>query len=407
VVDKGSILVEDGLSHQGVLMQSEISAVELSQLVTRVFSPTSSDRALAIMVDLPDAMLADNEAWRARREMASDWARKLWGVRDRHGLEVSMVLYRNARANNADLPDEAVVWDFHQPLPGTAEEISGVTRISIGRVLKDHQVVLAPTELSATAPLKMLCPKYGCRAATMPGFSPEMVPALRLDYTEVNRRVMILKELLDHAVGADCVFDVADMGSFDLHLDLRHRSGHASGGLLLRAGMAGNLPSGEAYIVPYEGEIPEDPSRSEGLLPVQLDGEIILYRIRGNRAVEVLGDGPISRREAVLIRTEPAYANLAELGLGVLAAFGVRPVGEVLLDEKLGLHIAFGRSEHFGGQVGPDQFSSPEAVTHQDRVFIEELQPAVVPAEVNLVMEDGETLPLMRDGLYVVRFSNS
>jgi len=388
-------------------MQTKISAVEWSQLITRVFSPTSSDRALAIMVDLPDAMLADNDAWRARREMAADWARTLWEVRDRHGLEVSMVLYRNARANNADLPDEAVVWDLHQPFPGTAEEISGLTQTSLEKVLTDHQVVLAPTELSATAPLKMLCPKYGCRAATMPGFSPEMVPALRLDYTEVNRRVTILKEYLDQAIGADCVFDVVDMGSFDLHLDLRHRSGHASGGLLLRAGMAGNLPSGEAYIVPYEGEIPEDPSESEGLLPVQLDGEVVLYRIRGNRAVEVLGGGAVSRRESMLIRNEPAYANLAELGLGVLAAFGVRPVGEVLLDEKLGLHIAFGRSEHFGGQVGPDQFSSPEAVTHQDRVFIEELQPAVVPAEVNLVMEDGETLPLMRDGLYVVDFSNN
>jgi leucyl aminopeptidase (aminopeptidase T) len=250
----------------------------------------------------------------------------------------------------------------------------------------------------------MLCPKYGCRAATMPGFSPEMVPALRLDYTEVNRRVTILKELLDRAVAADFVFEVGGRDRFDLHLDLRHRSAHASGGLLPQAGMAGNLPSGEAYIVPYEGEFEGDSSRSSGVLPVQLDGEIVVYRIENNRAVEVISEGPVSRREAELIVAEPAYSNLAELGLGVLAAFGVQPVGEVLLDEKLGLHIAFGRSEHFGGQVGPDQFSSPEAVTHQDRVYIKELQPDIQPLLVDLDFEDGETMELMRDGKYVIGF---
>ena len=87
----------------------------------------------------------------------------------------------------------------------------------------------------------------------MPGFSAEMIPALRIDYTEVNRRVDILKDLLDRATGADLVFRHAG-GEDRLHLDLRHRTGHASGGLLPQRGVAGNLPSGEAYIVPYEGE---------------------------------------------------------------------------------------------------------------------------------------------------------
>jgi leucyl aminopeptidase (aminopeptidase T) len=383
-------------------MLSDISPAELSELVTRVFAPASSDRALAILVDLPDEVLPDNEAWRVRRRMAATWAVALDEAREMHGLDVSLVLYRNARANNADLPEDAMIWDPRRTLPETMEETAGIVQTSMKTVLTDHQLLLAPTELSATAPLKMLCPVYGCRAATMPGFSPEMVPALRLDYTEVNRRVMILKEYLDRAIGADCVFDVQGMGTFELHLDLRHRCGHASGGMLPQPGMAGNLPSGEAYIVPYEGEIKGDPSSSEGVLPVQLEGEIVLYRIERNKAVEVLSKGPVSRKEAVLISTEPAYANLAELGLGVLAAFGVRPVGEVLLDEKLGLHIAFGRSEHFGGQIGPDQFSSPGAVTHQDRVYIEELQPGVRPARVDLSMEAGERLPLMRNGRYVI-----
>ena len=385
-------------------MQSELSEDELTDLIQRVFSLRPDDRALAILVDLPDAELADTEAWSERREMAAGWARSLRAAKERHGLDVSLVLYRNARANNADLPKQMTVWDSSQPLPKTADDLVGFQEVSTAEVLTRHQMALGPTELSATAPLKMLCPKFDCRAATMPGFSPEMVPALRLDYSEVNRRVTILKELLDRAVGADFSFEVPEMKTIKLHLDLRHRSAHASGGLLPRVGMAGNLPSGEAYIVPYEGEIEGDPSSSEGLLPVQLDGEIVLYRIERNRAVEVLSEGPVSSREGELIVAEPAYSNLAELGLGVLAAFGVKPVGEVLLDEKLGLHIAFGRSEHFGGQVGPDQFSSPEAVTHQDRVYIKELQPDVMPAKVDLIFEDGGKMPLIRDGGYVTRF---
>ncbi len=83
--------------------------------------------------------------------------------------------------------------------------------------------------------------------------------------------------------------------------------------------------------------------------------------------------------EAALLAVEPAYSDLAELGLGVLADIGVEPIGSVLLDEKPGLHIAFGRSEHFGGHVGPDAFSSPEAVVHIDRVYVPETHPDILP----------------------------
>jgi hypothetical protein len=137
---------------------------------------------------------------------------------------------------------------------------------------------------------------------------------------------------------------------------------------------------------------------------VQFGAEVVRYRIAGNRAVEVLTNGPASDRERALLAKEPAYANLAELGLGVLAAFGVKPVGEVLLDEKLGLHIAFGRSDHFGGQVGPQHFSGPEAVIHIDRVYVPETQPDVKVLAVDLHLEDGTTVALMRDGDYALRF---
>ena len=128
-------------------------------------------------------------------------------------------------------------------------------------------------------------------------------------------------------------------------------------------------------------------------------------RFRTGWSVAVLSEGPLSRTEAEKLEKEPAYGNIAELGLGVLAAFGVKPVGKVLLDEKLGLHIAFGRSEHFVGQVGPEAFSSPDAVIHIDRVYVPETQPDVCVLRLDMHMDDGTVLPLMRDGQYVVDFN--
>ena len=133
---------------------------------------------------------------------------------------------------------------------------------------------------------------------------------------------------------------------------------------------------------------------------MQFGDEVVVYRIEGNRAVAVLSEGEASRAEARRIVDEPAYANLSELGLGVLGDFGLAPTGSILLDEKLGLHVAFGRSDHFGGVVGPGDFSSPEAVVHIDRVYIPEVQPRIRVVSVDLDGPDGPR-PLMRDGLYV------
>jgi hypothetical protein len=378
-----------------------LSGSELVALVQRVFQPQAGERALAILVDLPDAKVPDDANWAARREIALDWVRELQAHRAELDLDTHLVLYPNVHTNNGDLPERA--W-LHAsgPLPA-AEALDPAAAITFTDLYATHPILIALTKFSATAPLKMAAKKHPIRAATMPGFRADMIPALRLDYTEVNRRVEMLKDLLDRAEGADFRFATPD-GPCALHLDLRHRTGHASGGLLPNPGVAGNLPSGEAYIVPYEGERPGDPSRTKGVMPVQFGSEIVRYRIVGNKALEVISEGTKSREEAALLQKEPAYGNLAELGLGVLAAFGVKPIGEILLDEKLGLHLAFGRSDHFGGQVGPAQFSGPEAVIHIDRVYVPETQPDVKVLAVDLTLAGGSTVALMRDGLYVVGF---
>jgi hypothetical protein len=367
-------------------MSERLSGEELHRLVERVFRPGREDRALAVLVDLPDAHAPDHPAWRARREMAAAWVDALAPALGAQGRVARLVLYRNVRAANADLPERC--W-LHTggPLPADADGLDPTAQVPFVDALSAHRLILAPTEFSTTAPLKLLAPELGFRAATMPGFGPALIPALRLDYGEIARRVERLRILLDPAEGCQIEFR-AEGRDHHLHLDLRHRKAHASSGLFPEPGVAGNLPSGEAYIVPYEGERPGDPSRSAGELPVQLGDEVVVYRIERNRAREVRGTGPRAAAEAALLEREPGYSNLAELGLGVLADFGLAPCGEVLLDEKLGLHIAFGRSDHFGGQVGAKDFSSPEAVVHI--------------AAADLILPGGRREALLREDQWII-----
>jgi len=383
-------------------MSDKLTGQELVDLVRRVFDIRSNDRNLVVIVDMPDDIVPDNPPWKARREMAAQWVSLLAPRASELGLnDVRLFLYQNPHANNANLP---ATGSFHAPtpdaLPATAKEIPGAA-VPFDQIFESFRLIMAPTEFSATAPLKMAAKDYLFRAATMPGFCAEMIPALRLDYGVIGKRVNRLTQMLDDAQRCDITFDVAGK-NHELVLDLRHRKGHASGGLLRDEGTAGNLPSGESYIVPYEGEIDGDPTGSAGEIPVQFGDEIVVYRVENNVAVQVLSDNVASREEAKRLEAEPAYGNMAELGLGVLGDFGLTPTGELLLDEKLGLHIAFGRSEHFGGQVGPDNFSGPDKVVHIDRVYTAELAPDVKIVLAKLTMKDGNVVTLMENGAYVV-----
>lgn len=383
-------------------MSETLETGELLRLIETVFRPGEGDRALAILVDLPDAGLPDHPEWASRRRMAADWQARLAAAGAAHVIErVDLVCYRNVRRNNADLPEVAYVCEAGA-IPADAEGLDDAAALPFERVFATYRILLAPTELSATAPLKLNAARHGFRAATMPGFAAAMIPALRLDYDEIHRRCVALKQRLDRADGARIELE-ADAQRHTLYLDLRHRKGTASGGLVREVGTAGNLPSGETYIVPYEGERDADPSRTRGTLPIELDGELLVYRIEGNRVREVIGGGPVAERERAEVAAEPAYSNVAELGLGILADYGIHPTGQLLLDEKLGLHIAFGRSDHFGGTVGAADFSSPDKVVHIDRVYLPEVQPAVRVVAVDLERDDPavDLEPLMRDGQYV------
>ena len=380
-------------------MTERLSVEELSALVRRVFAPGSQDAHLALLIDQPDLTVKDRPAWADRRKLALEWRdglRKIGSMFE----TISLYVYPNVHANNADLPPAAFPWDGED----SPRDLTGLygKAVAFDEIFSRCTIVIALTELSASAPLKIAAPRYGFRAASMPGFSRPMIPALRLDIDDVQRRCESIKARLDVSENATITWSAADRRG-ELSIDLRGRLAVASGGVIREPGIAGNLPSGETFIVPYEGEQPEMSSRTAGTLPLQLDGELFFLKIEGNRVVAVEGDGPVAADRRRAFEAEPAYANVAELGLGILADYGVAPVGETLLDEKLGLHIAFGRSNHFpGGTVGPDDFSRADRVVHIDYIYLPEIQPDVRIHELALAGSTGVREELMRDGVWVV-----
>jgi hypothetical protein len=386
------------------MIMSHLSDKDLADLVRSVFPGYPEDRRLGILVDVPRAPARDNPDWTVRRAMAEDWHARLKTAAASVPLdEVRLIAYPDVGSNNADLPAEAFIVEGKLPADASGLAARG-TRTPFETIFREVPLFLAPTEYSTTAPLKNAAARHLFRAATMPGFSEKMIPALRVDYGEVGRRVGVLKERLDRAEEAEIEFVKDGLEPHRMLFDLRYRTAHESGGRFPKKGTAGNLPSGEAYIVPYEGE--RGPaSRTRGELPVEILGEVLVFAVEGNRAQAVRPAatlGPAWKDEAEHLRREPAYGNMAELGFGVLGDFGVEPVGEILLDEKLGLHVAFGRSDHFGGRVGPADFSSPAEVVHLDRIYIPKTQPRIAVFSVVLRYPDGTEEAVMTDGRYRV-----
>lgn len=141
-------------------MEEGLTGAELGRLIHRVFKPGPRDLAPEVLVDLPDEELADNPPWAQRREMAARWVRELRGEPSAPALAYELVLNRNARRNNADLPPQAVPGHPDVPLPNRADEVDPSSALPLEAVFRSHTILLAPTELSATAPLKLAARRY-------------------------------------------------------------------------------------------------------------------------------------------------------------------------------------------------------------------------------------------------------
>ncbi len=351
----------------------------LNRLLHDVFAPDARDKAL-VMVDVPRNPADDFPDWKERRAMAEEWRQGLIAL----GIPTQPLLtYPATGANNGDLPAHGVMDD--RP-------------VELAEVLRASTLVIAMTRYSATAPLSILTREApNLRAASMPNVLRRMEQsALAADYTVVARKASTLATWLGEAESAEVEFATGHTFRFDL----RHRSPHADDGMCRRDKQGFrviNLPSGEAFMVPYEGERAGDASRTGGQIPLPYKGHTYVLEVKENRIGTITGHGPDRTWLEEHFAIDPARRNIAELGLGCNDQAII--TGNVLEDEKAGFHWAYGRSEHLGGVVGPDAFSRPENVIHHDVVYAKGCPIEI--AKLDLIDAAGHARAVIRSGSYV------
>lgn len=362
--------------------------LDLPILFRDVFHPIAGEK-IAFLIDLPTDRSPENPEWVDRRKMAVEW---LSAFRAMGHPTFDLLTYPATGANGADLPSS---------FTGPSGEVLAED------VFSSANIIVAMTEFSATGPLMRATQRHkNLRVASMPGVTRAMeATALTVDHARLRLRVKQLAELLNEATAAEVLFSTGHRVTFDL----RHRSN-----AMKDAGECFpdsqdrliNLPTGEAFTVPYEGEIPGDPSQTNGEIPVcssngeaALTGSEVVFEIREGQIVNVTGDPTEAAIWNAFFEADPARRHVAELGLGCNDRAVVS--GSVLEDEKAGMHWAYGRNEYFDdGHNAVANFRSPETVVHIDIVYA----PAspIQVRSLRLIRDNQQPLEIIRDSQYTL-----
>jgi len=216
---------------------------------------------------------------------------------------------------------------------------------AIAAALSACDVFIAPTSrsLSHTTARKRAS-DAGARGATMPGVTADMLArVMAVDFELMAARSQALAAALGEARTAR----VRCPRGSDLTLDLTGRRGISDDGRLTARGAFGNLPCGEGFIAPMNGD---GRFVAASLAPLGLTGVPATLTVANGRIVGAEGGlGPeyLRRLEA----HGELGTNLAELGVGTNDR--AQLTGNVLEDEKIlgTVHVAFGASAGIGGNV--------------------------------------------------------
>ena len=219
----------------------------------------------------------------------------------------------------------------------------------VAALMLQFDVVLCPTSKSLThTDSRRNASAKGVRVATLPGVTEEvMVRCMNADYRRIADRTFKVCRLLEQAG----TVRVTAPGGTDITMPIRGRTAHASSGLFREKGQWGNLPTGEAYLAPLEGQsngvVVVDGSMA-GVGMVTTPIEIV---VRDGYATKITGGPEAARLRALLEPHGRDAYTVAEFGIGTNDKAIL--TGLILEDEKVmgTIHIAFGDNKSMGGSV--------------------------------------------------------
>jgi leucyl aminopeptidase (aminopeptidase T) len=215
----------------------------------------------------------------------------------------------------------------------------------IAAALTACDVYIAPTSRSLSHTLaRKRATESGARGATMPGVTEDMLARVMVvDFDRMAARSRAVAKLLDAADEAH----VSCPRGTDFSLDLSGRAGIADDGDMTAAGAFGNLPAGEGFIAPLNGN---GTIVAASLAPLGLSQEPATLTVKDGRIVAA--EGGLGPEYLKLLKAHGELGtNLAELGVGTNDR--AQLTGNVLEDEKIlgTVHVAFGASAGIGGTV--------------------------------------------------------
>jgi len=239
-------------------------------------------------------------------------------------------------------------------------------------------VVLCPTAKSLThTDSRRAASARGVRVATLPGVTEEvMVRCMNADYHRIAERTFKVCALLERAA---TVRVTAPAGT-DIVMPIKGRTAHASSGLFREKGLWGNLPTGEAYLAPLEGQANGVVVVDGSMAGVGMTAEPIRIVVRDGYATEITGGAEAARLRALLEPHGKDAYTVAEFGIGTNDKAML--TGLILEDEKVmgTIHIAFGDNKSMGGSV--------RVASHLDGL----VKRPTVWLDDQKIMEDGQLL---------------
>jgi aminopeptidase len=248
----------------------------------------------------------------------------------------------------------------------------------VAELMTRFDVVLCPTSKSLThTDSRRAASAKGVRVATLPGVTEEiMVRCMNADYHQIAARTYRLCDLL----GRTHVVRVTAPGGTDITLPVEGRQPHASSGLFRERGQWGNLPTGEAYLAPLEGQSNGVVVVDGSMASVGVVRDPIRIVVENGYATTVTGGAEADRLVALFEPHGKDARTVAEFGIGTNDQAIL--TGVILEDEKVmgTIHIAFGDNKSMGGSV--------RVASHLDGLVRE---PSVW-FDDDLVMQDGRLL---------------
>ncbi|WP_060206967.1 aminopeptidase [Sporosarcina koreensis] len=186
----------------------------------------------------------------------------------------------------------------------------------------------------------------GISVITMPGITEDMFlhGAMSADYNKVEAETNEMTLKLTEAK----TVTIRTGKNYELVIPVQGRNGVPSTGVFREPGASGNLPSGEAYIAPPEGEAEGTIEINGSIAGIGLLENPVVLTVEKGRLVKATGtDG----ETLLTLLGDEDGRYLCELGIGTNHA--ARLTGNILEDEKAynTIHIAFGSNHTFGGTI--------------------------------------------------------